>query len=214
MADALRALPNNGKGPTCTPIVDTLGRRRKNAAMAEACPAKPVKLICGMISASRELFASADKRLADAVGSVEIASEVWDFDFTDYYDGQMGCPLLRRFVALAGLVQPDKLIEAKLLTNEIEAEFARGKTFGVDRPINLDPGYVAESKLVLASMKDFSHRIYLGSGVYAEITLMYRKGNWESLDWTFPDYASGRYDSFLTEARQSLRLESGKEHRK
>ena len=74
----------------------------------------------------------------------------------------------------------------------------------ITRPINLDVGYVAPAKLVLASMKDFAHRIYLGRGVYAEITLQYRKGRWESLHWTFPDYASRAYDAFLTEVRHRL----------
>ena len=182
--------------------------------MAQAGQPKPVKLICGMISARKELFARAAERMAEAIGAVAITSQVWDFDFTEYYDRQMGSPLLRRFVAFADLSQPDKLIDVKLLANEIEAEFARELPDGPPRPINLDPGYIAESKLVLASMKDFSHRVYLGRGVYAEITLMYRKGEWESLNWTFPDYASGRYDSFLTEARQSLRSALGKERRK
>lgn len=75
----------------------------------------------------------------------------------------------------------------------------------VSRPINLDVGYVDESKLILASMKNFSHRIYLSQGVYAELTLMYHKGRWDALGWTFPDYASGRYHNFLTQARDRLR---------
>ncbi|MCP4534749.1 MAG: DUF4416 family protein, partial [Delftia sp.] len=79
-----------------------------------------------------------------------------------------------------------------------------GRGSGPDRPINLDVGYVEPSKLVLASMKNFSHRIYLRDGVYAEVTLMFRKGLWEPLGWTFPDYRSGRYDAFLTAARDSL----------
>ena len=71
--------------------------------------------------------------------------------------------------------------------------------------MNLDVGYVTEAKLVLASMKDFAHRVYLGAGVHAEVTLLYRGGGWMSLEWTFPDYASGRYDTFLTGARRLLR---------
>ncbi|MCD6364830.1 MAG: DUF4416 family protein, partial [Planctomycetes bacterium] len=94
----------------------------------------------------------------------------------------------------------------KLRTNEIESQFADSfASGGPPRPINLDPGYIDPAKLVLASMKNFSHRIYIGRGVYAEVTLMYRKSRWEPLDWTFPDYASGRYDAFLTGARNLLR---------
>lgn len=173
--------------------------------MAEPTEPLPVKLLCGMISADHDLFQQAMGPLAEAFGPTDLVSEVMDFDFTSYYQPQMGSPLYRRFVSFERLVPPDVLAEAKLRTNAIEADFSPAGPDAPPRPINLDPGTVAPAKLVLASMKDFSHRIYLGRGVYAEITLMYRKGRWESLDWTFPDYASGRYDAFLTEVRDRLR---------
>ncbi len=180
--------------------------------MAEPEQPALVKFICGMISASRDLFDEATGKLTQAFGPVDLVSEIMDFDLTDYYHEQMGLPLYRRFVSFSEPMQPDALADAKLTTNAIEAEFA-SRGGAVPRPINLDPGYIAPAKLVLASMKDFSHRIYLSRGVYAEITLMYRRGKWESFGWTFPDYASGRYDAFLTEARSRLtggRKEHGK----
>ena len=173
-------------------------------AMAQPREADDVKLICGMISARADLFDRAGDTLADAFGPVDLVSETMPFDMTDYYDKQMGRPLLRRFVSFAEPVNPSILVDVKLRTNAIEAEFAARRGEKLPRPINLDPGYIAPSKLVLASMKNFSHRIYLRDGVYAEVTLMYRKGLWEPLGWTFPDYASGRYDAFLTTARSSL----------
>jgi len=172
--------------------------------MAQPTDPPQVKLLCGMISGDRGLLARATGPLTEAFGPVDLVSDVMDFDFTHYYDEQMGSGLYRRFVSFAQPVSPDVLAEAKLRTNAIEADFARDARSGPPRPINIDPGYIEPSKLVLASMKNFSHRIYLGRGIYAEITLMYRKGRWESLDWTFPDYASGRYDGFLTEVRSRL----------
>jgi hypothetical protein len=168
-----------------------------------------------MISSQRELFDKAIRALSEAFGAVDLVSEIMDFDMTDYYNEQMGSPLYRRFVSFNTPVAPDALADAKVKTNEIEETFAASADSPgePERPVNLDPGYVAPSKLVLASMKDFSHRIYLGRGVYAEITLMYRKGRWQPLAWTFPDYASGRYDAFLTEARSRL-LTKGKEKAK
>ena len=84
----------------------------------------------------------------------------------------------------------------------------------VPRAINLDPGYVTESKLVLASAKGLSHRIYLARGVFAEVTLNYTHSQWQSNPWTFPDYASGAYDAFLTEVRSILRGQLGRKERK
>ena len=184
--------------------------------MAQPTQPLPVKLICGMISSRRELFDEAVWALTQAFGPVDLVSEIMDFDLTDYYYEQMGRPLYRRFVSFTRLMGPDALAEVKLKTNQIEANFTeRGAAAqgGPKRSINLDPGYIAPSKLVLASMKDFSHRIYLGRGVYGDLTLMYRKGKWERLEWTFPDYASGRYDAFLTEARSRI-VGKGKEKTK
>ena len=164
-----------------------------------------MKWICGMISARTDLLDAAATELAGAFGPIDLVSETMDFDFTHYYDAEMGSPLVRRFVGFAASAPPDGLVEAKWRTNAIEANFARaGGRGGVARPVNLDVGYIEPSKLVLASMKNFSHRIYLGRGVYAEVTLMARGGKWEPLPWTFPDYASGRYDAFLTAARERL----------
>ena len=174
-----------------------------------ATPGKPppVKLICGMISARTDLFDEARARLEQAFGPVEAASDVFDFDLTHYYDEQMGSPLYRRFVCFAGVADPSTLAEAKLKTHAIEAELAARYDFA-PRPINLDVGYIEPAKLILASMKNFSHRVYLSGGVYAEVTLLYRKGGWEALEWTFPDFASGRYDAFLTGVRRRLRERS------
>ena len=171
--------------------------------MAQPVTPSPVKLLCGMISADRRLFDKAVEHLTDAFGPVDLASDVLAFDLTHYYDDEMGSPLYKQFVSFTELTPADSLLRAKLTTNAIEADFsAMVKTH--PRPINLDPGYIEPSKLVLASMKNFSHRIYLGSGVYAEITLQYRQGRWCKLPWTFPDFASGRYDAFLSAVRDLL----------
>ncbi len=180
--------------------------------MAQPHPPPPVKWICGIIAASDELLDAAAAALAEAFGPADLTSVTWPFDLTDYYYPQMGCPLWRRFVSFARAGDPGELSRLKLRTNDIEADFARRAAAQADpawpapqRPINLDVGCIEPSKLVLASMKNFSHRIYLSQGVYAEITLQYVKGRWRRLPWTFPDYASGRYDEFLTAARELLR---------
>ena len=186
-------------------------RTGENARMAKAGKPAPVKLICGMIAGRGELFDEALRSLTEAFGPADIVSDVMDFDFTHYYDRQMGNPLYRRFAAFERLIEPDALTAAKLAANAIEERFSIQAAGSVPRPVNLDPGYVDQSKLVLASMKDFSHRVYLSQGVYAEVTLMYHKGDWTPLGWTFPDYASGRYGPFLTAARQALRRQLGKD---
>jgi len=180
--------------------------------MARPVEPSAVKLICGMIAAEVSLFDPAVDLLTTAFGSVDIVSQIMPFDLTDYYNRQMGSPLYRKFVSFETLVSPDFLIDAKLRTNVIEAGFAADRPAGgPDRPMNLDPGYIAPSKLVLASVKDFAHRVYLGRGVFAEVTLFYRHGEWHATEWTFPDFASGRYDAFLTATRSLLQNRTDKE---
>ncbi|MBI5724195.1 MAG: DUF4416 family protein [Planctomycetes bacterium] len=177
--------------------------------MAEATEPSRAKLICGMLAADEVLFAQVQAELAGPFGPIDVESPIMEFDFTHYYDSQMGSPLKRRFVAFERLVAPDALILAKHATNDLERAFSpRRQRGGPARPVNIDPGIIEEPHLVLASMKNFSHRIYLGWGVYADLTLMYRAGKWEPLPWTFPDYASGRYFEFLSAARANLRRQT------
>ncbi len=165
-----------------------------------------VKLISGMISGGRGVLTEAAERLESEFGPIDLVGEVMEFDFTHYYDEEMGTGLLRQFIAFEKLIDPDQIVAIKRITNEIEDNFAKGP----NRTVNLDPGYITESKLVLASTKDFSHRIYLSDGIYAEVTLMYVRGRWISQPYTFPDYASGCYDEFLTQARDAFRVQLGR----
>lgn len=168
--------------------------------MAQPTAPQPVKYLCGMIAGDPALFDRARGALTDLLGPTDCQSPAYPFDMTDYYAAEMGPDLQRMFLAFDTLAQPDRLAEIKLATNALEVRLAADSP--LPRPINLDPGYLTTAKLVLASMKDFSHRIYLRDGVYAEVTLTYRHGQWEPTPWTFPDYASGRYDTFLNTARQ------------
>jgi len=172
--------------------------------MSEIHAAEPVKLFVGMLSAYPGAFAEAEARLSHVLGAVDERSDLFAHEFTEYYRDEMGQPLVRYFVSFADLVAPERLIAIKRLANEIEADIASGGEWPVVRPVNLDPGYVAPSKLVLASTKDFAHRIYLGEGIYAEVTLQYIRGSWTDLPWTFPDYRTRDYHGFFTRVRARL----------
>ncbi len=146
----------------------------------------PVKLIASMFTASGELLEEAKVRLSQQFGPIDYESELLLFDHTTYYAAEFGENLKRRFVAFEEFVHPGELVEIKLLTNALEMEWAVERK----RRINIDPGYVSQSKLVLATTKDHAHRIYLGRGIYAEATLHFRDGTFRAWPWTYPDYAS------------------------
>ncbi len=173
----------------------------------ELHPPKPVKLIVGMLSRQEEMFDLAERRMQPLWGTMDLHSEILPFTQTRYYEKQMGIGLLRKFVSFAELIDPGRLAAIKHQSNALEAELAQtpaGRSLGVERPINLDPGYVDPSKLVLATTKNYSHRIYIGENMYAEATLHFTRGQWQNWPYTYPDYASGDYIPFLTQVRKTL----------
>ncbi|MBL7223446.1 MAG: DUF4416 family protein [Candidatus Brocadiae bacterium] len=178
--------------------------------MGQPTSPQPAKLLCGMLAQREEWFASAEEKLAAAFGPIDLASDLIPFDFTDYYTPAMGTGLLRKFVTFDALVAPDRLAATKLATNAIEEELAVRLGAAVPRPVNLDPGLLDGSRLILATTKDNAHRIYLRDGIYAEITLTYRKGAWTPAPWTYRDYQSKAYHQFLTTARALYRAQARK----
>lgn len=163
---------------------------------------KPVNLIVGILTSIPELFAHIDKTLEEYFGPIDLRSDIIPFVFTDYYSEEMGKGIQRQFYSFERLIMPDEIAPIKVQTNTIENSIASSKRYPIKRPINIDPGYINESRLILASTKDFSHRIYLRDGIYAEVTLNYRRGGYESFPWTFPDYKSADYQSFFLKARE------------
>ncbi|MFH2069409.1 MAG: DUF4416 family protein [Candidatus Omnitrophota bacterium] len=158
---------------------------------------EPARLFVGMLSGNPKLFSATTDILTKKFGPVLLESELIPFEFTDYYTPEMGKNLLRKFVAFKRMVSPEKLASIKLFTNRLEETCSRNKK----RQINLDPGILTPAKIILASTKDFSHRIYLKSGIYAEITLLFRKGTFETLAWTYPDYRTESYLKFFSALR-------------
>lgn len=167
--------------------------------------AKPVKLICGLLAGDDDLLRRARHLLIRSYGPVDVESEIWPFTYTNYYTDEMGPNLRRKFLAFEQLIRPDHLAEIKRSTNNIETEIAE-QTAALDilRPLNLDPGYVDLGKLVLASTKDHAHRVYLGQGIYAEVTLAYVRGAWTPWPWTYPDYKSPEYAEYFVRVRNKL----------
>ncbi len=173
--------------------------------MARPRPTLPVKLICGLLSGDADLLRRARQMMVRRWGPIDHESEVWPFTQTEYYREQMGENLLRQFVSFERLIRPDELAAIKVETNAIEGEIAEQVLDPtIVRPVNLDPGYVDLGKLVLATTKDRSHRIHIGSRIYAEVTLHYSDDRWQTWPWTYRDYAEGHYFPFLSRVREML----------
>ena len=169
--------------------------------MTEAVPFSPVKLICGIITSQDEAFIRAEERLVEHYGSVDLKSPLFEFNFTDYYEKQMGRDLKRRFLSFVRLISPERLSEIKIQTNALEEKIREEMKTEI-RVVNLDPGYLAPSALIMATAKNFAHRIPLQNGIYAHLELLMTKKEMRTLDWTYPDYKTKDYQDFFMEVRR------------
>jgi hypothetical protein len=177
--------------------------------MGKARQPAPVKLITSIFTSDETLLAVARGALANRFGAIDYCSDLLCFDHTSYYAREFGPGLMRQIVAFANLIPPQRLVRIKRLTNQLELTWAvEGR-----RRVNLDPGYVSLGKLVLATTKDYSHRVYIGQGIYAEVTLKYEHGAFHPWEWTYPDYASAPYLAIFAQVRQvyAAQLSGGKE---
>jgi hypothetical protein len=136
-------------------------------------------------------------RITRSFGPIQTCTDEIPFDFTSYYAHEMGADILRSYCSFAQPVSPDSLAAIKLATNALEAEFMQEQC----RMVNLDPGLLTMHSLILASCKDFSHRIYLRDGIFAEVTLLFSKGCFTPLPWTYPDYQHPDTIAFFEQQR-------------
>lgn len=158
------------------------------------------KLIVGILFRDFEVRRQVLTALSDRFGPWDFLSEPQPFTYTTYYDQEMGAGLLRQTGSLLELVQSEALPDIKLFTNQVEQKFCPGG----NRQINLDPGLLTLERLVLATGKNFTHRIYLRDGIYADLTLIYQKGAYRPLPWTYPDYQEAGLLHFLSILRRKL----------
>ncbi len=173
--------------------------------MASVVPQRPVLLILAAFSRYPEAFEWTRSVVEQAWGPIALQSELFDHRETNYYEATMGPDLKKTFFAFQTLVDPAGLPHWKTETNQWETVYQQQAHHAEPRPLNLDPGYLTEAKLILASTKDRDHRIYLRDGIFAENTLYFTKGVWQPRPWTYPDYLRSDYHQFFGRCREFLR---------
>ena len=156
-----------------------------------------VKLVFGFIYQDEAIFIQTKNKLSRTFGKIDFESGVLDFNCTDYYTQEMGSNLKRKFISFKKLIPISELYRVKLYTNRLEFKFMNAK----QRLINIDPGYLDKAKLVLATTKDYAHRIYLHKGIFAEIALTYRGNSFSVNDWSYPDYRRSEYIDIFNQIR-------------
>jgi hypothetical protein len=173
--------------------------------MSHVRPIVPVLLVTAVFSRHEAHLAWARDRLSSAYGPLALVGIPYRFNQTAYYEQTMGTDLLKQLVAFERLVQPDCLPLVKNHTNSLEEQLAAADRHAEPRPLNIDPGMLSLGKFQLATTKDQAHRIYLGAGIFAEVTLRFEAGQWEPWPWTYADYRQACVRTFLLQARDYYR---------
>lgn len=160
----------------------------------------PVKLIVSVFSQRTSLIETAEKILSNKFGPIDFSSQVLNFNHTKYYEKEFGRDLKRKFISFKKLIRPEELWKIKVLTNRLEEKFIKDNK----RQINIDPGYISLANLILASTKNFSHRIYIKKCIYQEVTLIFKDKTFLALAWTYPDYQSKECIDIFNQIRNAL----------
>ncbi len=156
-----------------------------------------VKLISGFIYKDETAYNRAKVLLKKRFGVIDCESKEIPFNLTLYYEKEFGSGLKRRFLSFKKLIPPEKLAQIKIISNQIENKL----TLKGNRQVNIDPGYIDLAKLVLATTKDYKHRIYLEKGIFAEITLFFQDNSFKIWEWTYPDYRTQEYIALFNKIR-------------
>ncbi len=144
--------------------------------------------------------------LSKYFGEIVLESQIFIFNETDYYKKEMGESIKRIFFGFDNLIDMDRIVEYKLESNMIENSYFM---ISGNRKVNIDPGYLTQAKVVLATTKNFQHRIYIKNGIYAEVTLRWRRGSFREWEWTYRDYKRRESVDFFNQLRKIYKMKVG-----
>ena len=169
--------------------------------MSEPKRADAVKLVASILLAEKGLLREVMEVLSSQYGRADYISALMPFSYTKYYCREMGENLGSCFVSFEPLIRPESLPDIKLRTNDIEKMFSRTEK----RRVNIDPGYLSLAHLILATCKGYAHRPYLRDGVYADLTLIFNEGTFQTLPWTYPDYGEKKTIEMYKKIREKYK---------
>lgn len=169
--------------------------------MKKSSPVEPTILFAGALYCDVKYFSRAKEELKRSFGEIAAESPPQEWHVSEYYRDELGWPIMRTFIFFRERIDPLTLPDVKLASNELEESLSSGGK----RNVNIDPGYMTLSKVVLASTKNYSHRIYIGKGIFAEVSLVHVNGKYRPHLFTYRDYASDACAEIFERARKILR---------
>ncbi len=166
-----------------------------------------VALIFALTTNGDRAFREAVDILQSRLGSIVYQSEPYALQEGGYYASEMGSGLKKQLLCFAQLVAPDQLYAHKMSSIGIEHALAEMRNGARCRRVNIDPGLLSIESLVLSTTKRVGHRISIGKSIWAETTLLYQKGTYRPLPWTYLDYQRDDVQCFLLRVRQWLQVQ-------
>ena len=176
--------------------------------MGKPSQSEPAILFAGLLYKKAEYLTLAKESLKASFGEVFLETTALPWDYSDYYVDELGSPIARVFLFFKNSFNQEGLPDIKIITNDLEHKLSTEKR----RNVNIDPGYLTPSKVVLASTKNYSHRIYMGRGIYAEVTLLFQDGCYRPHLFTYRDYATETYRKIFASARKFLQIKRSQHH--
>jgi hypothetical protein len=170
--------------------------------MADIKEPQPVLPFIGILSRDGIDTDPLIEQLAPLFGSITIRSIPEQFTHTTYYNKEMGDRILRQWWVFDRTCDPALLADMKHASNTLERQYLNEQE---GRKVNIDPGLITMSNVILASTKNYSHRIYIGKGIYAEVTLIFKGKTYTTLEWTYPDYKEPSTIDLFNRARDLLK---------
>lgn len=168
--------------------------------MAKVKEISKAKLFIGILYSDENTLKSVINDLIKKYGDIEQESKSYEFNFTNYYENEMGKNLLKKFIVFKELINRDEIADMKIDTNKIEDKYSKNN----NRIINLDPGYLTKDNIILVSVKESPYKVYIGKGIFGHLTLIYGNKKWNANERTFPDFKSEKVQEFFLEVRKCL----------
>ncbi len=175
--------------------------------MGQIVEPSKVKLIAALLWNESVKIEDVYRRIEREWGPIEEYSTVYDFTHTGYYKDEFGERLQKQFVSFENLSDINTMPEIKIKGNALEKEFLTGE----NRRVNIDPGYIANAKLVMPTTKNLPHRVYIGRNIYADLQLIYKKPSFQSILWTFADYKEPFNLDFFNRVRERYMVQLAQE---
>lgn len=180
----------------------------KGAWSARRTNPPPATFFVALMTRQEGYCEQAEDDLQEHLGPLLCRSDLYSFScYSKYYDREMRGSVWKYFVGFRRPLPMDQLRKVKCLTETLEwkrsiASNVLSRNSSYRRSVNLDPGYVSAWNMVLTTVKNRAHRIYLGGGIFCEVALIFRSGAFQGMPWTYPDYLSSLSLDFFSRVRR------------